>query len=131
MLGNSFILKEQSLMHAIHTHLELEQMEDAHIHVHLEKMLGTNIKLLNITLLQLLNQSKQKFTPMDQSKQDFWYILTLCLTKVVFMYIQEENLKVVMLSKLLAGDLKEVWIIGLLLTLGDQLGENKVTSESK
>ena len=78
-------------MHATLIHLELEQMEDAHIHVHLEKTLGTHIKLLNITLLQLLNQSKQKFTPMDQSKQDLWYILTLCLTKVVFMYIQEEN----------------------------------------
>jgi len=66
-------------------------MEDALIHVHLEKTLGTHIKLLNITHLQLLNQSKQKFTPMDQSKLDLWFILTLCLTKVVSMYTQEEN----------------------------------------
>lgn len=78
-------------MHVTLTHLELDQMEDAIIHVHQEKTLGTHIKLLNITLLQPLNQSKQKFTPMDQSKQDLWFILTLCLTEVVSMYIQEEN----------------------------------------
>jgi len=34
-----------------------------------------------------------------------------------------------MLSKLLAGDLKEVWITGLLLTPGDQPGVKKDTLE--